>query len=208
MNSKVRAILGAMSGGDAKDIPDLDLLYFLVKHFSIGETVELGVGKGYSTIALLAGLSDSDRRLHSYDVDTASIQNVAALLGCEPGDPPFDPWSFRQLPSTTASDEYEPGSVGFLFLNASQAYEDMKDDLAVWMPKMLPDGVICGHGYMTWDNPAQAMVGGVNKAVHEFIKEHDYWYNLLLPRAGRGVFVMWPKTFMGRGFSEPAGNPW
>ena len=208
MNSKARAVLNVLSGPKGKDSPDLSLLYFLAKHFAFGDVVETGVDEGYSTVALLSGISEVDRQLHSYDVDNTCIQKVATLLGCNIGDPPLDSWIFRQLPSTAASDHYQPGSVSFLFLNTSLAYEDTKDDLAVWLPKMHPDGIIAGYGYKAWEKPEEKDVGGINRAVHEFMKEYESWYQLMIPRDGHGTFVIWPKVFIGRGFGEPAGDPW
>lgn len=205
MNSKARAILAALSGNEAKEIPDLPLLHFMARHFTFGDMVEVGVGAGYSTVALLSGITGEDRRLLSYDVDAECPVKVATLLKCRLGDPPLDPWIFRQLPSAAASDDYEPGSVGFLFLNTGHAYEDVKDDLAVWCPKMLPDGAICGTGYASGENSDQH---GVNRAIQEFMKENDHWYQLMVPMYGRGLFVIWPKMFLGRKFGEPAGGPW
>jgi hypothetical protein len=46
-----------------------------------------------------------------------------------------------------ASDMYLKRQVEFVFLDACHTYESVCDDIAVWLPLVKPNGIICGHDY-------------------------------------------------------------
>lgn len=48
-------------------------------------------------------------------------------------------------PSLEAAKDYEDGSLDFVFVDASHEYEDVKDDLIAWYPKVRAGGIIAGH---------------------------------------------------------------
>lgn len=56
----------------------------------------------------------------------------------------------------------------FSYHDSSHLYEDIKKELNEWLPKVKPDGLICGHDYMDFEG------FGVKQAVNEFITEHDF----------------------------------
>lgn len=66
-----------------------------------------------------------------------------------------------QLSSIEASQIYPDRSLDFVFLDASHKYEDIKQDLEAWWPKVAIGGYLAGHDYCGgWS--------GVDQAVREF----------------------------------------
>ena len=63
--------------------------------------------------------------------------------------------------STEAANDFEDGSLDFVFIDADHTYEAVKADIAAWKPKVKKGGVLCGHDYENTDFPAW----GVKKAV-------------------------------------------
>ena len=61
--------------------------------------------------------------------------------------------------------DFEDESLDFVYIDASHKYEDVKDDLAKWWPKVKKGGIFCGHDYTD---------GDVQKAIQEFAyTKHD-----------------------------------
>lgn len=56
-------------------------------------------------------------------------------------------------------------SLGLVYLDAGHSYENVKEDLKTWYPKVVKGGVIAGHDFLN-----QAY--GVQRAVREFAKTH------------------------------------
>lgn len=48
-----------------------------------------------------------------------------------------------------------------IFIDANHTYEAVKEDIAAWWPRLMPDGVMIGHDYRTKNFP------GVDQAVKE-----------------------------------------
>jgi hypothetical protein len=100
--------------------------------------------------------------------------------------------------SKVASDLFDDNSLDFVYIDANHAYDFVKEDIALWYPKVKSGGLVMGHDYllMDWSNPPHASNGidkhiwtnngtggefniyagifGVNPAVDEFCKENDY----------------------------------
>lgn len=53
----------------------------------------------------------------------------------------------------------------FLFIDAGHMYEDVKEDLNLWHPLVVENGIISGHDY--WHGPDNSAWPGVKKAVDE-----------------------------------------
>ena len=59
-----------------------------------------------------------------------------------------------------AAATYPDQSLDFVFLDADHDYESVKADIAAWLPKVKPGGILAGHDYMCgWP--------GVDRAVAE-----------------------------------------
>lgn len=77
------------------------------------------------------------------------------------------------MPSLQAVDNFADQSVDFVYIDASHEYEDVKDDIQAWLPKVKPGGLLAGDDYYIYP--------GVKKAVDE-----------LLPNAAKkGIYWMW-----------------
>ncbi len=80
-----------------------------------------------------------------------------------------------RLSSLESAKLYPDRSLDFIFIDASHEYEDVKQDILSWYPKVKKGGYIAGHDYTTFD--------GVQKAVDEIIihkglnwvLEKSYW---------------------------------
>jgi len=70
---------------------------------------------------------------------------------------------FRE-PSDKAAHRIGDGKLDFVFIDADHSYQGCLSDIEAWLPKLKPDGLLCGHDY---DNPEYDF--GVKRAVDEFI---------------------------------------
>jgi hypothetical protein len=66
-------------------------------------------------------------------------------------------------PSIEAAKDIPDASLDFVFIDADHSYEGCKADIEVWLPKIKPGGMICGHDYNNTEYPF-----GVDRAVDEF----------------------------------------
>jgi len=62
-----------------------------------------------------------------------------------------------RMESLKASELYEDESLDFVFLDASHKYEDIKEDLFAWYPKVKKGGIFAGHDYPTWTQVVRAV---------------------------------------------------
>jgi predicted O-methyltransferase YrrM len=76
--------------------------------------------------------------------------------------------------STKASKMFEDDSLDFVFLDAAHEYVPVKQDIAVWWPKIKPGGILAGHDY-------DYIFPGVVKAVNEFFDKNDYDARFIQP---------------------------
>jgi len=64
-----------------------------------------------------------------------------------------------------ASKLYTDNSIDFIYIDASHDYENVKNDLIHWYPKVKIGGVIAGHDYYREE---------VKRAVDEFFKDKEF----------------------------------
>lgn len=94
--------------------------------------------------------------------------------------------------SKNASKLFQNESLDFVYIDANHSYDSVKEDIELWLPKIKTGGILCGHDYinMGWyEDPNFAQNGkdkyiwagetyhgifGVNPAVDEFCKLHNY----------------------------------
>lgn len=70
------------------------------------------------------------------------------------------------LESTERAKTFADGSIDFLFLDGDHALESVQADLAAWLPKMKPHGVIAGHDYAI-DSVRRAVYGVFGSRIQE-----------------------------------------
>lgn len=69
--------------------------------------------------------------------------------------------TYYKLSSGLASRLYDDESLDFVFIDAAHDYENVKNDISLWYPKVKEGGVLAGHDYHS-NQP------GVIQAVDEF----------------------------------------
>lgn len=180
---------------DEASAPGSDFSAFMVPLFTLaryspGPIVECGVFKGYTTFALLHGAIEAGLRLTSYDTMPATRTWAEALIApsIPLGDDRWKNWTFVQKRSVHAAGDWADGSVGLFFLDTTHKYADTKEELDAWLPKMRPDGIICGHDYLNSHDSY-----GVKRALEEFAPKHEARFQFQAIKQDRGFFILWPK---------------
>jgi hypothetical protein len=123
--------------------------------------VELGTFLGKSAAYMLMKIRESgkDIRFDSYDIYTmkpnaadekAMVAHHGSLelaaRACFKECTGLDSEKFlRHCDSAEAAARYADASVDFCFIDADHSEEGAKRDIAAWLPKMKPGGIISGH---------------------------------------------------------------
>lgn len=173
----------------------LATLYTLARTIEHGEIVELGVGGGWSSIAFLLAAHENGKSVTSYDfwdgcreLSNKSFKSVGLL----PDDPRLAKWKLCIKKSTDGAQDFPDQSVGLLFIDSAHSYEITKQELNIWLPKMHPRGIICGHDYLLERFNAE-IVFGVKPAVDEFLEQNKNRFRFQLQPYSWGLFILWPK---------------
>jgi len=74
-----------------------------------------------------------------------------------------------RMTSDEGAARVEPASADFVYIDARHDYESVREDLALWHPKLRPGGILAGHDYLDGEIPAGSF--GVKSAVDEFCAE-------------------------------------
>lgn len=183
--------------GDAREYGSsmaahMPTLYLLAENWSFGELVELGVGRGWSTVSFLSAVSGIvGKKLRSFDIDPVRHSAVVQASGLD-AQGLSDYWDFKVCDSVAAAERFEDRSVSLLFVDTTHTYEKTRQELEAWLPKIHPDGVICGHDYYLYEHPSWTKVSGVHTAVNEFSERHKERFRLQLIPNDFGLFILWP----------------
>jgi hypothetical protein len=158
-----------------------NLYKFAVDKFSSGSTfVEIGSWKGKSSAYMAVEIANSNKDIKFFCVDTwegskkhgyiekdslyfTFMNNMKDVKNY------FYPY---RMTSLQASKLFDDNSIDFIFVDGSHEYEDVKDDIISWYPKVKTGGMLSGHDYSeAWP--------GVKKAVQEcfsdFIVNEGCW---------------------------------
>lgn len=74
------------------------------------------------------------------------------------------------------ADNFEDGTVDFVFIDADHEYESVFKDINAWIPKIRKSGIISGHDYL---NPC-GVKDAVNELVEDFQLSNDgVWYKII-----------------------------
>jgi predicted O-methyltransferase YrrM len=151
-----------------------------------GHVVEIGAFLGKSTSFMAVELFNSGKRVKFDVIDTwqGSPEHVETFkdLGYEPEDKNILYKEFLRnmapvkhiinplrTDSVTGGKLYPDESLDFVFIDAGHEYEDVKNDLLTWCPKVKKGGIIAGHDYFFPSDPEHGhKYPGVKKAVDEF----------------------------------------
>ena len=189
----IRSIFPGMDGGAKLTGSDMSAhmptLYLLARN-APGPIVECGVGKGFSTVALLAGAIDDGLHLTSYDFNQRCEETAFVNMGFPPNDPWRNvirqSWTFVREDSVKAAALWADQSIGLWFLDTSHRYGNTSRELDAWFPKIQSNGVMCGHDYLLEG-------AGVQKAVDEFVAKYSDKFRLQVCRYDQGLFILWPR---------------
>jgi predicted O-methyltransferase YrrM len=135
--------------------------------------VELGSFLGQSTAAMAQYIVDSQKRIRLDAVDLFEISDFsdephAEIINQHGGDfleafksnlrnaQVLDKVNIVKGLSLEVAATYEDRSISFLMIDASHKYEDVVDDIKVWLPKMKVGGIISGDDF-DWPSVAQAV---------------------------------------------------
>jgi glycosyltransferase involved in cell wall biosynthesis len=148
----------------------------LIREVPDGGTIcELGTWKGRS-LCVVADLVKS-KGLKVIAVDTfEGTLNEPAMVRLAQADDPFSAFLvsmkrfelhpiIRKMTTDEAADLVPDGSLDLCFIDADHSYEGVVNDLARWVPKVKPGGIIGGHDYNGTSWP------GVRRAVDERFRD-------------------------------------
>lgn len=127
--------------------------------------VEVGVANGDSALYLAERFFELQKQFKLYMVDNMDYggydqmktiyQNIIKSgLGEYIEVIPYD--------SVSASEKFNDGSIDFVFLDSSHEYQETKDSIRSWYPKLKDDGILSGHDYFLYADD-------VGKAVDEML---------------------------------------
>ena len=147
-----------------------------------GICVEVGSWEGVSTIALAHGLgertlyavdtwagnSDEDpnhytvRVVKERDVYAQFLRNVAAYgkAYIEPKRMDWSLWAARN-----------DSPIAFIHLDASHDEQSVRDQIAAFLPRLVPNGIICGDDYY-----AEGVKAAVNAAIPDVVNNGRIWW--------------------------------
>ena len=132
----------------------------VVKKFpSESKFVEVGSWKGMSSAYMAVEIANSQKDIKFYCVDTWEENYNTFLDNMMPVRKYYKSIRARSL---QAVKQFEDNSLDFIFIDASHEYQDVKEDIIAWLPKLKKGGILAGHDYYPEQNTC-----GVKKAVDE-----------------------------------------
>lgn len=118
--------------------------------------VEIGSWKGKSSAYMAVEIANSNKDIDFYCVDTweGSVEHTEEQKGDNLYQKflnnmrPVEKYYFPiKLNSIDASKKFKDNSLDFVFIDASHEYEDVKQDIIAWLPKVKEGGILAGHDY-------------------------------------------------------------
>jgi hypothetical protein len=153
----------------------------MVQRFPSGSTfVEIGSWKGKSTSFMCVEIINSGKQIDFYCIDTfeGSIEHqnnpeLPMLYDIFKSNmkPVEGYYKDLKMTSMKAVNRFENGSLDFVFIDGSHEYQDIKNDINAWLPKVKKGGVLAGHDYYL---PPQPSSWGMRHSIYSPEIEH-YW---------------------------------
>ena len=147
----------------------------MVEKFPNGSSfLEIGSWKGMSSAYMCIEIINSRKNIQFYCLDTWEGSVEHRINGIDTSNlfelflnnmiPVRNYYKALRTTSLLGSLQFEDESLDFVFIDASHEYEDVKQDISIWLPKVKHGGILSGHDYGNPDFP------GVEKAVKENFK--------------------------------------
>jgi SAM-dependent methyltransferase len=162
----------------------------IVKQFPSGSKfVEVGSWKGKSSAYMAVEIANSEKEIEFFCVDTweggpdhqdmeeLSQLYVTFLNNMKPLE---NYYSHLKTTSLEAVERFEDNSLDFVFIDASHEYEDVKNDINAWLPKVKPGGILAGHDY--YPEGTDDWFPGVKRAVNESLDNFELSDNCYIYR--------------------------
>lgn len=147
----------------------------IVDRFPTGSRmVEVGVYEGKSFAYLIVEMINANKEFELWCVDsftfpTEKHKYLGGLLDTfkENMKPVEDKFKTIIGDSSQSANQFEDGSLDFVFLDADHVYSNVKKDILAWLPKIKKGGILAGHDYKDF-HP------GVIQAVNEVFGEGNF----------------------------------
>jgi hypothetical protein len=150
------------------------------KRFPSGSKfVEVGSWKGKSSAYMAVEIANSNKDIEFFCVDTwegsvehEGMEELTKLYDIFLSNmKPLEQYYFPlKISSLDAAKKFKDESLDFVFIDASHEYEDVKEDIKAWLPKVKPGGILAGHDYYV---EGTDWFPGVKQAVHETLNDFD-----------------------------------
>jgi len=151
----------------------------MVQRFPSGSRfIEIGCHRGKSTSFLAVEIANSCKKIDLYCIDIWSdiAQRKAFLKNMKPLRKHYT--GGFHTSSMEAVHLFSDESVDFVFLDASHSYEDVKNDIIHWLPKVKRGGVLAGHDYYHDPNVWPDVKKAVDELLPNFrVSEFCYIYD-------------------------------
>jgi hypothetical protein len=152
------------------------------KFSSNSKFVEVGSWKGKSSAFMAVEIANSNKDIDFYCVDTweggpdhqgrddlhtlydTFTDNMKSLK---------DYYIPMRMTSLNAAKQFEDNSLDFVFIDASHEYQDVKNDIIAWLPKVKQGGVLAGHDYYV---NSHDFFPGVKQAVNETLNVNELYF--------------------------------
>ena len=176
MNHFYTSVAGWFADTD-KQVYDL-----AVDKFTDGDIfVEIGSFKGRSASAMAVNIINSKKDIKFYCVDTwqgseehqrgQSAEDIDAIEGrlydifIQNTESVKDYIIPMRKTSLEASKDFTDKSLAFVFIDASHDYENVKQDIHSWYPKIKNGGILAGHDWFAEQ---------IKRAVYEFCGQYNF----------------------------------
>lgn len=151
-------------------------LHSTVLSYAAPVVIELGVGWGNSTSALLAAVTEADGMLWS--VDRGEVRKTGMIPDDWWGDAH---WKFLQADDLSEeAGEWLPGRCDVLFVDSDHSYEHVLATLETHMPRVRPGGIALFHDTQ-FRHPATDLgepTGDVARALDDYCARQELaWVN-------------------------------
>ena len=160
----------------------------VVNEFPSGSKfIEVGSWKGKSSAYMAVEIANSQKDIEFICIDTwegsvehqdfKELKNLYDIF--KSNMKPLEKY-YRSIKSKSldAVNLFSDNSLDFVFIDASHEYEDVKNDINAWFPKVKVGGVLAGHDYYENNDFAP----GVKMAVNEIFRDFETSENCFIVR--------------------------
>jgi hypothetical protein len=155
----------------------------MVRDSSSGSVfVEVGAWKGQSAAFMSVEIANSQKDIEFHVVDnflgSEKHQKEDAIVGgtlyqqfLDNLSPVAGLYSIHRSSSADAAKSFQDQSIDFCYIDALHKYEDVKEDILCWLPKMKPGALLAGDDYEYYPGVAKA----VDELLPGFTRDGNIW---------------------------------